>query len=182
MEEIIKQILVGIGENPEREGLKETPKRVVKMYKELFRGYNSDKKPKITVFPNKQDGIDYDQMICDTGYFFSHCEHHMIPFFGQYYFAYIPGDYIVGLSKIARVVDYYSARLQTQERLVKQIVDELQMMLKPVGIGLILKGRHLCKEMRGIKKFNSQMITSDLRGALRDKIEAREEFLKLIKL
>ena len=183
LEEKIKDILREIGENPDREGLKETPARVVKMYKEIFRGYDEKTKPKITTFSNENDKVSYDQIIYDTGYFFSHCEHHMVPFFGQYHFAYIPGNRIVGLSKVARIVDWHSAKLQIQERLVKDIVDDLEYALgNPVAIGLIMKGRHLCKEMRGVKKFNGAMITSDMRGAFRTKPEARAEFLKLTQI
>lgn len=123
--------------------------------------------------------MSYDQMIIDTGYFYSQCEHHMAPFFGKYYFAYIPDKDILGLSKVARIVDFHSSRLQVQERLVKEIVDDLETALKPLGIALILKGRHLCKEMRGVKKVNGEMTTSDLRGVFRTKPEVREEFINL---
>src|SRR3990167_701045 len=171
---IVSQMLTIIGENPKREGLKDTPKRVVKMWKEVFRGYNKKERPKITVFENKNDGLAYDQMITDEGYFFSFCEHHMVPFFGQYYFGYIPDKKIIGLSKVARIVDYYSAKLQVQERLVKEVVDELQKSLSPKGIAFIIKARHLCKEMRGIKKVNGKVITSDVRGVFRDEPETRQ--------
>ena len=120
-------------------------------------------------------------MIIDTGYFYSHCEHHMVPFFGNYYFAYIPDKKIVGISKIARLVDYHSAKLQVQERLTKEIVDDIEKLLKPKGIALIMKARHLCKEMRGIKKHNSEMITSEMRGVFKNNSKTREEFLSLIK-
>ena len=179
---LIKNILREIGENPEREGLLDTPKRVAKMYQEIFKGYKEHEKPKITVFDNNNDGIEYDQMITDRGYFFSQCEHHMMPFFGDYYFAYIPGKKVIGLSKIARLVDYYSAKLQVQERLTIQIVDELEKVLKPKGIALIMKGRHLCKEMRGVKKHNAEMTTSEMRGVFKKDEKARAEFLNLIKI
>jgi len=180
MREQIKKILELIGENPDRIGLKDTPGRVEKMFGEIFKGYNENKKPKITVFDNDQDGICYDSMIIDKGYFFSMCEHHMVPFFGKYYFAYIPGCKIVGLSKIARIVDFHSSKLQIQERLTKDVVDEVEKAIQPKGIALILKARHLCKEMRGVKKINGEMVTSDLRGLFREK-EARMEFMELIK-
>lgn len=185
--EVVKNMLLAIGENPEREGLSDTPERVARMWKEIFRGY-TDNAPKITTFSNNKDGIHYDQIIMDSGYFWSFCEHHMLPFFGQYYFAYIPLAKVLGLSKVARVVDHFSAKLQVQERLTKEIVDELQTSLYdvrtgsfPKAIGLVLKGRHLCKEMRGVKKINGEMITSDLRGAFRDEPETRAEFLAFIK-
>lgn len=181
MQALIKSIIAGIGDDPTRNGLLDTPKRVEKMYKELFMGYDPEQKPKITVFDNNDDGMNYDQMIIDTGYFYSQCEHHMVPFFGEYVFAYIPKKKILGLSKVARVVDYHSARLQVQERLVQEIVDEFQEALDPLGIALVMKGRHLCKEMRGVKKINGVMITSDLRGVIRDKVETRDEFMKFAK-
>jgi GTP cyclohydrolase I len=120
-------------------------------------------------------------MIFDEGYFYSYCEHHCVPFFGKYYFSYIPDENIIGLSKIARVVNYYASRLQTQERLVKDIVDKLQKVLNPKGIGLVIKGRHLCKEMRGVKQLNSKMLTSDLRGNFRHET-VKSEFLSLIRI
>ena len=176
----IRTILNNIGENADREGLKETPRRVANMYEEIFRGYDKAKKPKITIFNNDADGIKYDEMIFDKGYFFSMCEHHMVPFFGEYYFAYIPDKKIVGISKIARIVDYYSAKLQVQERLTNEIVDELEKALQPKGIALIMKARHLCREMRGVKKVNSEVVTSVMRGAFKDNIQTRNEFLELI--
>lgn len=182
METQIKQILEKIGEDSQRKGLLETPKRVARMYKEIFKGYDLSKKPKITIFPNNEDGIKYDQIVIDKGYFYSQCEHHMVPFFGEYSFGYIPDKTIVGISKISRLVDWYSSKLQVQERLTQEVAEDLQELLQPLGIMLVMKGRHLCKEMRGTKKYNSPMITSYTTGAFRDKIEAREEFLKLIQL
>jgi len=191
VQKLIKHLLKEIGENPERSGLLETPKRVANMYKELFRGYDSKKKPKITTFMNGEDGLTYDQMIIDEGGFYSHCEHHMVPFFGQYWFAYIPNPRgkIMGLSKVARIVDYYAARLQIQERLVQEVVEELWDALsirnddfpaiEPLGMALVLKGKHLCKSMRGAKK-EGWMTTIDLRGAMRDDNNARLEFLKFV--
>lgn len=181
-EKVVKQMLKMIGDDPTRTGLRDTPGRVVGMWKEIFRGYDPAEKPKLTTFHNNEDGIQYSQMIVDNGYFFSHCEHHILPFFGQYYFGYIPGERIIGLSKIARIVDYYSAKLQVQERLVKEIVDEFEKILKPRGIALVMRGRHLCKEMRGVKKFGGEMITSDLRGSFRKHESTRIEFLQFIEL
>ena len=181
-EDAVKSILKFIGENPDRAGLKDTPKRVVQMWKETFRGYDPKFKPALKTFLNNEDGVAYSQMIIDSGYFFSYCEHHMIPFFGKYYFSYIPDKKIIGLSKIARIIDYYSARLQIQERLVKDVVDELETALKPKGIALVIKARHLCKEMRGAKKNNGKMVTSDLRGVFIKEQSTREEFMHLIKL
>ena len=180
VENLIREILKEIGENPDREGLKGTPDRVARMFKEIYRGYDREQRPKITVFDNNEDGVAYDQMVVDTGYFYSQCEHHMVPFFGRYWLAYIPDKKVVGLSKIARLVDWYSAKLQIQERLTKEIVDDLEETLKPKGIMLIMEGRHLCKAARGVKKYNSTMKTSVIRGVFND-IEARQEFLNLIK-
>jgi len=177
----IIRMLQMIGEEPSREGLKDTPKRVAKMWNEIFKGYITEMKPDITVFPNGKDGVKVDEMITDTAAFFSQCEHHMLPFFGEYYFAYIPGDKIIGLSKVARVVDYCAAKLQVQERLTKEILDMIEEELKPQGCALILKGRHLCKEMRGVRKVGCEMTTSDMRGVFKTKPEARAEFLSLIK-
>lgn len=180
IESAIREILVAIKENPDRQGLKETPKRIVEMYKEIYKGYDLSQKPSITVFDNGKDQVVYDEMIFDKGYFFSMCEHHMLPFFGEYYFAYIPNKKIIGLSKIARLIDFYSARLQIQERLTNQVVDEVEKAINPKGIALVMKARHLCKEMRGIKKVNSEMVTSALKGAFKKNIHTREEFLRFI--
>jgi len=178
-EDIITRMIENIGDNPKREGLIDTPKRVTKMWQETFRGYDPKQKPQLTVFNNGIDGIVYDEMIVDTGDFYSHCEHHMVPFFGQYWFAYIPNKKILGLSKVARIVDYYSAKLQIQERLVKEILDEIEKEVKPKGIALIMRGEHLCKTMRGVKK-KGQMVTSDLRGVFKTSSQTRQEFLSFV--
>lgn len=186
MKELIKQILIKLGENPDRPGLLETPLRVEKMYKEIFRGYDPEARPKISLFKNGSDGVTYDQMITDTGDFYSYCEHHMVPFFGRYWFGYIPDQKgnIIGLSKVARVVDYYSAKLQIQERLVQEIVDDLwdelsREAVRPIGMGLVMKGEHLCKTMRGVKK-KGEMTTIKLKGAFLDNALVRQEFLSII--
>ncbi|MFH1462064.1 MAG: GTP cyclohydrolase I FolE [bacterium] len=180
-EQIIRDMLYAIGEDPKRQGLIRTPRRVVKMWKEIFRGYDKKQKPPITTFINNSDGIYYNQMIIDSGHFFSYCEHHLVPFFGKYYFGYIPDQKIIGLSKVARIVDYYAARLQIQERLVKDIIDELEKALQPKGLALVIKARHLCKEMRGALKHNGEMITSDLRGAFLESQSTKLEFMNFIK-
>ena len=173
-----------IGENPTREGLQGTPDRVVRMWKEIFRGYDKTQIPKVTTFNNGTDGLTYDEMITDTGTFYSHCEHHMVPFFGHYYFAYIPhpNGKVLGLSKVARIVDYYSAKLQVQERLVHEIINHLWKELagdgehKPIGMALVMEGEHLCKTMRGVKK-KGKMRTTELRGALKTDPSTRAEFM-----
>ncbi len=186
IENSIKQIFEYIGEDPNREGLKGTPKRILKVWNETLRGYDKSQKPKITTFNNGSDGITYDQMILDSGDYYSYCEHHFLPFFGDYNFAYIPHKegLILGLSKVARIVDYYSAKLQIQERLVTEIVDALWDELcksdnPPIGMALVMKGEHLCKTMRGVKK-KGKMTTSYFKG-LFEKSEVRNEFLQLIK-
>lgn len=180
-EQIVRDLLLSIGEDPDRQGLKDTPKRMVNMWREIFHGYDQSKKPTITVFPNDKDGIHYSQMIIDTGYFYSHCEHHGAPFFGKYYFAYLPNKTIMGLSKVARTIDYFSSRLQIQERLVKDIVDEVEKVVEPKGVALLMRARHLCKEMRGVKKIEGEMITSELRGKFKTDLSTRTEFMNIIR-
>lgn len=181
-EKIVKEMIRRIGEDTEREGLIDTPKRVVKMWKEIFRGYDEKQKPKVTTFTNGSDGIDYDEMICDTGDFYSHCSHHMVPFIGKYYFAYIPSasGKILGLSKVGRVVDYFSAKLQIQEQLVNDIVNEISSALGEVkGIALVMEAEHLCKTMRGVKK-KGKMRTTKLIGAFKDDPSTRQEFMNWV--
>lgn len=186
IEENIKEILASIGENPEREGLKGTPDRIARMFKEIFRGYDPSQKPKITTFQNGADGITYDNMVIDEGNFYSCCEHHMMPFFGHYWFAYIPNPKgkILGISKIGRVVDYCGARLQVQERLVHDVVTMLEDALgsenPPLGIALVMKGEHLCKTMRGAKK-QGIMTSSFLTGMFKESPEVRAEFMQFVK-
>jgi len=186
-EKMVEDTLRAIGEDPNREGLKDTPKRIVKMWKEIFRGYDDSQKPKVTVFDNGADGLTYDQMVMDTGNYYSHCEHHMVPFFGDYWFAYIPNPTgkILGISKVARIVDYCAAKMQIQERLGKEILDELWDALcddnvpEPIGMAIVMKGKHLCKSMRGVKK-EGQMTTIELRGAFKEQTDTRAEFLKFV--
>lgn len=182
MEELIKQFITLIGDNTNREGLKDTPKRVAKMWIEVYRGYDKKQLPKVTVFNNGHDGIVYDEMITDTGDFYSHCEHHTAPFFGKYYFSYIPHPKgkLLGLSKVARVVNYFSAKLQIQERLVHEITDYLYKELckgkyKPIGMALVMEGEHLCKSMRGVK-MKGKMRTTKLIGAFKTSPSTRQEF------
>jgi len=181
-EYIIKEMLLAIGENPNREGLVDTPKRVVNMWKEIFRGYDKEQLPKVTTFFNGSDSIVYDQMIHDDGPFYSHCEHHMLPFIGHFYFAYIPRENgkLLGLSKVARVVDYFSAKLQIQERLGHDIVKYLWKCLtwenkEPLAMGLVLEAEHLCKTMRGARK-PGKMRTAILKGTFKEDPAARAEF------
>lgn len=185
VEALIRQLLVEIGENPDREGLLGTPDRVRRMFKELYRGYNPDAAPKITTFDNGKDGIVYDNMVVDSGDFVSTCEHHMAFFWGKYWFAYLPNPKgkILGLSKIARVVDYCSARLQLQERLVHDIVSMLKDALgttdAPLGMALVMKSHHGCKEFRGIKK-RGVMTASYLDGLFKTDTDLRDEFMQIV--
>lgn len=180
----IKQIFAHIGEKPDREGLIDTPKRIVKMWREIFRGYDPEQKPKITTFQNGKDGVTYDNMVIDTGTFYSVCEHHLMPFFGSYYFAYIPNPkgQIIGLSKIARMVDYHAAKMQIQERLVSDVIRDIENALgtenPPLGIALVMKAEHLCKTMRGVKK-QGEMTASMLTGAFKEPA-TRAEFMQFV--
>lgn len=181
IEKLWRQILIEIGENPDRTGLQETPKRIAKMYTEIFRGYEDEAMPNVTTFPNGQDGVTYRAMIIDSGYYFSHCEHHGVPFFGTYHFAYIPDKFILGASKIARVVDHHAAKLQIAERLCKDVVDTLYQKVQPQGMILLMEGRHLCKEMRGVRKVNSPFETIDARGVfLSNDGGCKDEFMSRI--
>ena len=186
-EQIVRDMLREIGEDVTREGLIGTPGRVVRMWDELFRGYDPTKRPKVSIFQNGADGITYDQMVTDTGDFYSHCEHHMVPFFGQYWFAYVPSANggIIGLSKVARLVDYHCAKLQIQERLVHDIVEDIWDALitdfePPLGMALVMEGEHLCKTMRGVKK-KGKMRTTKLKGIFLDIPTVREEFFNNIR-
>lgn len=186
LEHHIKAILGLIGDNPEREGLKGTPDRIARMFSEIYRGYNSEQRPKITTFKNGKDGIIYDNMIIDEGDFYSMCEHHAMPFFGKYWFAYIPNPLgrILGISKIGRVVDYCAAKLQIQERLVKEIVETLSNSLgneyPPLGLALVMEGEHLCKSMRGAKK-KGKMRSYYFVGDFKTNKELQANFLNQIK-
>lgn len=184
-EKALRLLLSYIGEDPERPGLVGTPDRIVRMWKEIYRGYDPAQSPKITTFDNGVDGIVYDNMVVDTGDFYSMCEHHTMPFFGQYWFAYIPNPKgkILGISKIGRVVDYCGARLQIQERLVSDIVtmlsDALGREYPPLGIALVMKGEHLCKTMRGAKKKGT-MTSSCLIGLFKEDPALRAEFMNFV--
>lgn len=181
-EKAIKTLLSYIGENPDREGLKETPDRIIRMWGEIFRGYDPNKKPKITTFGNEDNSTD---MVFDSGDYYSMCEHHVLPFFGKYYFAYIPSPdgRILGISKVARVVGYCAARLQLQERLAIDIVKTLDDALggTALGFAIVMKGQHLCKTMRGVRN-NGKMTVSHFTGLFKDDPDKRNEFYKLVDL
>lgn len=167
-----------IGEDPEREGLKETPKRVVKMWDEIYKGYSQKPEDVLTTF--SADG--YDQIILLKNIeMYSTCEHHMVPFFGKAHIAYIPNGKVIGISKLARLLDIYARRLQIQERLGDQVTDALMKYLQPLGAACIIEACHLCMRMRGVSKQNAIMVTSSLRGVFLEKPEARQELMQLIK-
>ena len=178
IEKLIKELLVEIGEDPSREGLLKTPERVAKSYKTLFSGYNIDPASIITVFDDEK----YDEMIVVKDIeFYSFCEHHMLPFFGKAHIGYIPNGKIVGLSKIPRIVDIFSRRLQNQERITQQVATCLMELLQPKGVGVILESKHLCMMARGVEKQNSVVRTSAMKGIFKEKDNTRSEFLELIK-
>lgn len=172
-----KSILELLGEDPERDGLQKTPMRVAKAMQILTRGYTEDPHKVLTdaLFEEK-----YNQMVIVKDIdFFSMCEHHMLPFYGKVHVAYIPKGYITGLSKIARVVDIYSHRLQVQERLTQQIKDCIQNTLHPMGVMVVIEAKHMCMQMRGVEKQNSITTTSDFSGAF-NQAKTREEFMNLL--
>jgi len=171
----ILQLLKAIGENPQREGLKFTPKRVARMYSELLGGYNTDP---VALVNGALFNITYDEMVLVRDIeFYSLCEHHILPFMGRVHVAYIPDGKVLGLSKIPRVVDMYARRLQVQERMTRQIADFLRDLLKPQGVAVVVEGIHLCSRMRGVKKHDARMTTSAMHGAFRANLATRQEFL-----
>ena len=176
-EELIRRELELIGEDPEREGLLNTPSRVAKAMKFLTEGYSSSAEEVVGdgIFKEEHDNM---IMVRDIE-LYSLCEHHMLPFFGKVHVAYIPNGKIVGLSKIPRIVDVYARRLQVQERLTEQIAEGLCRVLNPSGVGVVIEAYHLCMMMRGVQKQNSKTITSALRGAFREDPKTRDEFLRL---
>jgi GTP cyclohydrolase IA len=177
-EEIIARLLESIGEDPSREGLIRTPHRVAKAYDFLTEGYRQDigKILNGAVFTEE-----YSEMVIVKDIdFYSLCEHHMIPFFGKAHVAYIPNGKIIGLSKLPRVVDVFSRRLQVQERLTQQIATTLYDVLSPQGVGVVVEARHMCMMMRGVQKQNSIATTSSMLGLFRDDVKTRQEFLSLI--
>lgn len=180
IKDALRTLFLAIGEDPERTGIIDTPDRIIRMWQEIFRGYKPEMKPAITTFENDAHASD---MIFDTGDYYSMCEHHVMPFFGQYYFAYIPSPdgRILGISKVARVVGYCAARLQLQERLAHDIVDMLEDALggEALGFAIMLKGKHLCKSMRGVKN-DGNMCTIHYRGAFKQDTQLQNQFMGLI--
>lgn len=175
---VVADLLRFIGEDPEREGLKETPHRVLKAWRHWCQGYRQSPAEVLKTFEDGAEGCDEMVVVRDIQ-LYSHCEHHMAPFYGKAHVAYIPDKRIVGLSKLARVVDIFSHRLQVQERLTNQVADAIHDHLQPLGVGVIVEATHFCMCSRGVNKQGSTTVTSALRGAIKDKPEARAEFLRL---
>jgi len=174
---LIKELLEEIGEDTYREGLAETPDRVARSFEKLYGGYHEDPKKLITVFDNEG----YNEMLIAKDIdFYSTCEHHMLTFFGKAYVGYIPNDNIIGLSKMPRIVEMFSRRLQNQERLTKQVADTLNELVKPKGVGVVIKAEHLCMKARGVEKQNCEITTSHFTGSFIKDDRTRGEFLNLI--
>ena len=179
IERLIRDLLKELGEDPSREGLEKTPVRVAKAYEYLTSGYRQNVEE---VLNSALFTEEYDEMVVVKDIdFFSMCEHHMLPFFGKAHIAYMPSRKIVGLSKIPRLVEMYSRRLQVQERLTTQIAHTINDVLQPRGVAVVIEGLHLCMLMRGVEKQNSKAVTSAMLGAFRDRPETRAEFMELIK-
>jgi GTP cyclohydrolase I len=176
---LIEQLLVHLGENPARDGLVNTPERVAKAFRFFTQGYQEDPEETLNgaLFP-----IEYDEMVVIRDIdFFSLCEHHLLPFYGKCHVAYLPNGRIVGLSKIPRLVEVYSRRLQVQERLTVQIAEALQQKLNPQGVAVVMEARHLCMMMRGVETPNAVAVTSSMQGVFQSQQKTREEFLQLIR-
>lgn len=178
IESAIRQVLLNVGEDPQRDGLLNTPLRVRKMYRELLAGYGTDP---VAVINNALFDVDYDEMVIVKDIELqSLCEHHMLPFMGRAHVAYIPNGKVLGLSKIPRIVDMYSRRLQVQERMTTQIADFLEETLNPLGVAVVVEASHMCATLRGVKKANTRMVTSSMRGEFKEDRELRREFMEHI--
>src|SRR6516225_3906138 len=178
LEELIRELLVQLGEDPDREGLLRTPARFAKAYQYLTKGYKEDP---ADILQGALYSVDYDEMVIVKDIeMFSLCEHHMLPFFGKVHIAYIPKGKVIGLSKIPRLVEVFARRLQVQERLTRQIADTIQKAIEPQGVGVVIEARHLCMMIRGIEKQHSSTVTSAMVGCFQNK-ETRAEFLSLVR-
>ena len=177
--ELLREILRRVGDDPDREGLQQTPDRIVRSWKEIYAGYTQRAEDVlVTQFQAEQ----YDEMVLLRDFeFFSTCEHHMLPFYGKAHIAYLPDEKIVGLSKLARLTDMYARRLQVQERLTFQIANDMQRVLKPKGVAVMLEAKHQCMCSRGVRKQDGTMVTSCLLGAFKENLASRTEFLALVK-
>jgi len=178
-EDLVREMIIRLGEDPQREGLVLTPKRVHRAYEYLTKGYKEDPE---ALLRNALFTCTYDEMVIVKDVeMFSLCEHHMLPFFGKVHVAYIPNGKVIGLSKIPRLIEIFSRRLQIQERLTTQIAETIQKSIDPQGVGVVIEARHLCMMMRGVEKQHSAAVTSSMLGCFRDEQETRTEFLSLIR-
>lgn len=178
MEQWIENILKELGEDPQREGLANTPNRVTRALRFLTKGYNEDPE---AIFEGALFNVKYDEMVIIRDIeLYSLCEHHMLPFFGKCHVGYVPSDKVVGVSKIPRLVEIFARRLQVQERLTQQIASTIQKAINPRGVGVVIEAQHLCMMMRGIEKQNTKMVTSAMLGAFRNDQRSRMEFLGLL--
>jgi GTP cyclohydrolase I len=178
-EDLVQEMLVRLGEDPQREGLQQTPERVRKSLQFLTRGYTEDAE---ALLKGALFSVTYDEMVIVKDVeMFSLCEHHMLPFFGKVHVAYIPNGKVIGLSKVSRLIELFSRRLQIQERLTTQIAEAIQKVIEPQGVGVVIEARHLCMMMRGVEKQHSAAVTSSMLGSFRDSNETRSEFLSLIR-
>ena len=178
-ENLYRELLTRLGEDPTRDGLLDTPKRVVKSMEFLTRGYTMDADE---VLHQALFDVDYDEMVIVKDIeFFSMCEHHLLPFFGKAHIAYVPNGKVIGLSKIPRLVDMFARRLQVQERLTRQIADAIDEAIHPQGVAIILEAQHLCMMMRGVEKQHSSTTTSAMLGVFKSQLQTRNEFLSLVK-
>ena len=180
IEELVKELLLQIGEDPSREGLVRTPERVANAWNYFSKGYTQDLD---SIINNAVFTEDYDEMVTIKDIdFFSLCEHHLLPFFGKAHVAYIPDGKIIGLSKVPRIIEMFSRRLQVQERMTQQIAETLNDVLNPKGVAVVLEGEHMCMLMRGVEKQNSYATTSFMTGLFRKDSKTRDEFLKIISM
>ncbi|WP_374844615.1 GTP cyclohydrolase I FolE [Paenochrobactrum glaciei] len=179
-EAAVRTLLRWAGENPDREGLLDTPKRVAKSYKELFAGYEENPEDILGTTFEEVGGYDDLVLVKDIN-FHSHCEHHMVPIIGKAHVAYLPDGEVVGLSKIARTVEVFARRLQTQENITAQIANSIQTILKPRGVAVLLEAEHMCMAMRGIRKQGSSTITTTFTGEFRDNVNEQVRFMSLIR-
>jgi GTP cyclohydrolase I len=178
-EELVREMIVRLGEDPNREGLSRTPARVEKTMRFLLKGYQDDPE---ALLRKALFSVTYDEMVIVKDVeMFSLCEHHLLPFFGKVHVAYIPNGKVIGLSKIPRLIEIFSRRLQIQERLTTQIAEAIQKAIEPLGVGVVIEARHLCMMMRGVEKQHSSAVTSSMLGSFRDNVETRTEFLSLIR-
>jgi GTP cyclohydrolase I len=177
-EDLVREMIVRLGEDPTREGLVRTPNRVHRAYEHLTKGYKEDAE---AMLKKALFTVNYDEMVIVKDVeMFSLCEHHMLPFFGKVHVAYIPNGKVIGLSKIPRLIEIFSRRLQIQERLTTQIAETIQKAIEPQGVGVVIEARHLCMMMRGVEKQHSAAVTSSMLGSFRNEQETRTEFLSLI--